>query len=288
MITKEHEQVRAGGGADFADTVAIDFCDPEHDLFGALWVTRAPNGGTSRSNVALFLAGELVANTESESDTAIGDWSAARVDGISMQSAEPLERWTVETQGTEGDLQLEIEALSAPRELPEGVAAAIGGEQYEQLCRLTGTVDAGGRTYPVRCLGRRSHWWGEFPWSRIDRWRTLYAASASGRAISAVAALPAGSKGHDAELRAAQFLDDPDALPFDDVRLSTVYGDDGMPAKVGLELWRPDDEYPQRLGGTAICGTRRERADHELAVSFFRWSIDGEPAYGCYELARRT
>ena len=129
---------------------------------------------------------------------------------------------------------------------------------------------------------------GRVPWNRIDRWRTLYAASASGRAISAVAALPAGSAGHDAEVRAAQFLDDPDALPFDDVRLSTVYGDDGMPSKVGLELWRPDDDYPQRLGGEAICGTRRERGEHELVVSFFRWSIDGEPAYGCYELARRT
>ena len=287
MITKEHEDVRAGDGADFADTVAMDFCDPEHDLFGALWLTRAPNGARSRSNVLLFLAGELVTNIQHELETAIEDWSAVRVEGISMQTAEPLARWTVQTRQDHGGLNLEIEALSVPRELPEGVPASIGVEQYEQLCRLTGTVDAAGRTYPVRCFGRRSHWWGEFPWDRIDRWRTLYAASASGRAISAVAALPAGSKGHDAEVRAAQFLDDPDALPFDDVRLSTVYGDDSMPAKVGLELWRPDDEYPQRLGGTAICGTRRERAEHELVVSFFRWSIDGEPAYGCYELARR-
>jgi hypothetical protein len=288
MITKEPEQVRAGDGGDFADAVALDFCDHEHELFGAVWLTRAPNGGLSRSNVVLFLAGDLVTNIQKESETAIQDWGAVRVDGVSMQTAEPLERWMVETQGDQGDLHLEVEALSAPRELPEGVAAAVGVEQYEQRCRLTGTVDVAGRTYPVRCLGRRSHWWGEFPWNRIDRWRTLYAASASGRAISAVAALPAGSEGHDAEMRAAQFLDDPDALPFDDVRLSTVYGDDGMPAKVGLELWRPDDEYPQRLGGSAICGTRRQRADHELVVSFFRWSIDGEPAYGCYELARRT
>jgi len=287
MITKEDEQVRAGDGADFADTVAIDFCDPEHDLFGALWLTRTPNSGRSRSNVVLFLAGELVINVQNESETVIQDWSAARAGGVSMQTAEPLERWIVETQDDHGSLHLEAEALSPPRELPDGFPAAIGVEQYEQLCRLTGTVDVAGRTYPIRCLGRRSHWWGEFPWDKIDRWRTLYAASASGRAISAVAALPAGSKGHDSEVRAAQFLDDPDALPFDDVRLSTVYGDDRMPAKVGLELWRPDDEYPQRLGGTAICGTHRDRADHEVVVSFFRWSIDGEPAYGCYELARR-
>lgn len=286
MITTEHEQARAGDGADFADTVALDFCDPEHGLFGVVWLTRLPNAGRSRAGVVLFVAGELVVSTEHEAETAIADWSGARLDGISMKTAQPLERWTLETKGERGAVRLEADALSAPRELAGGLSAGIGVEQYEQLCRLVGTVDAGGRTYPVRCLGRRVHWWGEFPWNKIERWRALYAASGTGRAISAVAALPAGSKGHDSELRAAQFLDDQDPLPFDDVRLSTVYGEDGMPSKVGLELWQPGDEYPQRLGGDAICGVRLERGGHELVVSFFRWSIDGEPAYGCYELAR--
>jgi hypothetical protein len=288
MITKEHEQVRTGDGEDFADSVALDFCDPEHDLFGAVWITRLPNAGRSRSNVVLFLAGELVASAQHEAEAAIKDWSGARLDGVSMDTGQPLEHWTLEAKSDQGGLKLEVEALSAPRELPDGVPEAIGVELYEQLCRLAGTVDVAGRTYPVRCLGRRSHWWGEVPWNRIDRWRTVYAAAASGRAISAVAALPSGSSGHDTEVRDAQFLDDPDALPFEDVRLSTVYGEDGMPAKVGLELWRPDDEYPQRLGGEVICGTCLERSSHELIVSFFRWSIDGEPAYGCYELARHT
>jgi hypothetical protein len=288
MITAEHERAKAGDGADFADAVALDFCDPEHDLFGAAWLTRLPNTGRSCSRVLVFASGELVVNTGHEADTAIPDWSGARLDGVEMRTVQPLEHWTLQTGGDQGALQLEAEAVSRPRELPDGVPAAVEVEQYEQLLRLSGTVDAGGRTYPVRCLGRRVHWWGKFSWERIARWRALYAVSGAGRAVSAVAALPAGSAGHDAELRAAQFLDDEDALPFDDVRLSTVYGEDGMPSKVGLELWRPDDEYPQRLGGVAVCGTRLERGDHELVVSFFRWSIDGEPAYGCYELARRA
>jgi hypothetical protein len=57
---------------------------------------------------------------------------------------------------------------------------------------------------------------------------------------------------------------------------------------VGLELWQPDDEFPRRLGGEAVCATRARRAGHDLVISFCRWSMDGEPAYGCYELVRRT
>jgi hypothetical protein len=288
MITAEHELARAGDGEDFADAVALDFCDPDHDLFGAVWLTRLPNAGRSRSNFVLFLAGDLVVSSQHEAETPIQDWDSARLDGVAMNTMQPLERWTLESQSEKGAVRLDVDALTGPRELPEAVPAAIGIEQYEQLCRFSGTVEIAGRTYPVRCLGRRSHWWGMFPWSRVERWRALYAAAASGRAVSAVAALPDGSKGHGSEVRAAQFLDDPDALAFEDVRLSTVFGEDSMPSKVGLELWRPDDDYPQRLGGEAICGMRIGRGSHELLVSFFRWSIDGEPAYGCYELARRT
>jgi hypothetical protein len=288
MITAEHEGARAGAGADFADVVAFDFCDPEHGLYGLAWLTRLPNAGRSRSSFVLFSAGELIENAEHEAEAAIQDWTDARLDGLRMHTTQPLERWVLETEGEQGALRLEVDALSTPRELREDVPAGIGVEQYEQLCRLSGTVDVGGHTYPVRCLGRRVHCWGEFPWSRIDRWRSLYAVSAAGRAISVIAALPAGSQGHDAELRSAQVLDDEQAPPFEDVRLSTVYRDDGLPAKVGLELWMPEEEFPRRFGGEVICGMRDERGGRELIVSFFRWSIEGEPAYGCYELVKRT
>jgi hypothetical protein len=289
MITADHERSRAGAGAQFADAVAFDFSDPKHGLFGAIWMTRLPNAGRARSSIVLFADGELVTDQEQAAETDIQDWSDARLDGVRMQTAQPLEQWKIETQGKQGALRLDVDALSLPRELPGVLSADIGIDQYEQICRLSGTIDAGGQTFGVHCLGRRVHWWGEFPWNRINRWRTVYAVSAGGRAISAVAALPNGSDGHDAELRTAQFLDDPDALPFEDVRLSTVYGEDGLPAKVGLELWASDDdEFPRRYGGEAVCGVRAERGGHELTMTFFQWSIDGEPAYGCYEVVSRA
>jgi hypothetical protein len=287
MNTAEQEHPRAGAGANFSDAVALDFCDAQHDLFGLARLTRLPNAGGSRASVALFNSGELVERLELESDAGIDDWSEARLDGVRMHAVRPLEHWVVEIESPRLGLRLDAEALSRPRALPDGMPAGVGFEQYEQLCGVSGSIDLDGRIYPVRCLGRRVHRWGELPWDRIDRWRALYAATGDGRAISVIAALPAGSKGHDAELRAAHHLDHEQPEAFEDARLSTVYGEDGLPAKVGLELWTVDDEFPRRFGGEALCGTREERGDHDLSVSFFRWLIEGEPAYGCYELARR-
>jgi hypothetical protein len=282
------EQPQNAPGAEFFDSVSIDFSDPERQLFGLGWMTRLPNAGRSRANLVLFAGGDLAEHIEREGDRPFDQWSEAGLDGIRMATAEPLERWSFEATGSETSLELKADAVTAPRvQSDRTLLDRAGIDQYEQLCNVSATVKALGRTHDVSCLGRRVHCWGTFAWGEIERWRTLYAVSASGRAISVAAALPAGSKGHGEELRGARMLDEDDPRQFEDVYLSTVYGADGLPAKAGLELWSPEDEMPQRLGGEAICAMRVERPDHELIVSFFRWSIEGEPAYGCYEVARR-
>ena len=42
--------------------------------------------------------------------------------------------------------------------------------------------------------------------------------------------------------------------PYEEVRLSTIYGADGLPRKAGAELYRPGDELPARLSGEAVLG----------------------------------
>ena len=39
------------------------------------------------------------------------------------------------------------------------------------------------------------------------------------------------------------------------MRLSTIYGADGLPRNAGAELYRPGDEFPARLSGEAISGS---------------------------------
>lgn len=289
MIGSEHERAMTGAGADFMDVVAVDFCDPDQGLSGLAWITRLPNAGRTRANALLFSEGRLIEQLELPDEGPVDDWREARVDGVRMSTAEPLERWSLEVSGADASLQLEVEAFSGPRELGEQMPAdTIGVERYEQLCKLNGTVEAQGRVYPVSCFGRRVHSWGEFAWHSIDRWRTLYAVSDAGHAISVAAALPSGGAGHGDELKAALLLDNAEQQSFDDVRLSTVFGSDGLPTKAGLELWVAGDELPRRLGGEAICGARSQGPDHELFVTFFRWSMEGVPAYGCYELVSRA
>jgi len=287
MITTDHERSRTGDGERFADTVSVDFCDGERDLFGLVWITRLPNAAVTRADAVVFARGELVERIERRQDNASESWQPARVDGISMSTVEPLERWSLEVSGAAASLSLDAVQLSAPVELGAAIADSIGVFQYEQLCKLSGMVTIGEQAHPVTCTGRRVHAWGEFAWDGIERWRTLYAASETGRAISAAAALPAGGSGHGDELRAASLIADEEIQPFEDVRISTVWTDAGLPAKAGLELGMPGDEIPQRMGGEAICTTRAERDDHFVTLSFFRWSLEGVPACGLYEVLER-
>jgi hypothetical protein len=292
MIDAEHERARSGAEPDFIDCVALDFCDPENGLAGLaglVWVTRLPNRGQARASALLFTDGELVEELDLESEKGIDDWGEARVDGVRMTTAAGLERWSLEVSGTAASLELQVDAVTPPLELLQGLPAETTGiEQYEQFCRLSGTLTAGNHPHPVNCVGRRVHWWGRFDWTAVDRWRTLYAASGEGHAVTAATALPAGGKEHGAELRVARAVGNEESPPFEDVRVSTVYASDGMPRKAGLELWTPGAEFPRRVSGEAVCGTRIRRGGHELLVNFFRWSMDGAPAYGCYEIVRRA
>jgi hypothetical protein len=289
MITADDEQAKRGTSENFTDGVAVDFCDPEHELFGLVWMTRLPGADRSRASAMIFSGGELVEDLEIEHPQAIESWEEARIDGIGMSTTAPLERWSVVARGRQFSLDLEANALIPPRELVgEEIVAMTGVEQYEQLCRLSGTIEQNGRKFPIHCLGRRVHWWGEFAWNAVERWRTLYAVSLEGRTISVAGALPTGGDGHEHEVRSARFLDADEAPTFEDVRVSTVFSEDGFPTKVGLELSQTEDEFPQRMGGEVICGARTKRGDHDMVVSFFRWSMEGEPAYGCYELVTRT
>jgi hypothetical protein len=287
MTGADREQPQGGAGERFADTVSIDFCDFEHDLFGLVWITRLPNAGRTRASALVFAEGALVETLELELEQVSEDWQLARVDGISIATLTPLEQWSVEVSGSGASLSLDAAAASSAVELHAGVADSTGISQYEQLCRLSGVVTVGRHAYPVSCTGRRVHSWGDFAWDEIDRWRTLYAASDSGRAISVAAARPAGATGHGDELRAASLIAAEEIQPFEDVRISTVWAAGGWPAKAGLELGMPGDEIPRRMGGEAIVGTRTERDGHSVTLSFFRWSLEGILACGVYEVAER-
>jgi hypothetical protein len=288
MITVEHERPQDGAGPGFFDAVSIDFCDAEHELFGLIRVARHPGQARTSALGLLFARGELVSRKSAETQGSRDDWRQAEVDGISTTTEAPLEGWRAALLDGDTGFELEARATSSPLDLNEGqtgaVAEAAGVDRYEQICTLGGQVRVKGRSISIHCLGRRQHAWGAYDWRRVERWRSIYAASEA-RGISVVSTRPAGSAGHGDELRSAQLVTGGEPpLAFEEVRISTVFGSDRLPAKAGLELFMPEDEYPKRVTGQALCAaTVDDGGEPVQSVSFFRWSLDGEPALGAYE-----
>jgi hypothetical protein len=288
MISAEHEQARTGSGPGFLDSVSIDFCDPERDTFGLVTIARRPDAPKATGIGLLFAEGALIEETSTRTDSVPPSWERAEVDGVALAVEAPLEQWRASLGGPRGGFEIEVRAASSPIELSDAAGAevsrAAGIAGYEQLCEVTGTVKLGAESRPLGGLGRRVHTWGAQDWDLLEGWRCLYAASASRQAITAAAARTAGSAGHGDELRTARLLSGEDEpRSFEDVRISTVYGEDGLPRKAGLELYFSGDEFPHRLTGESLCRTSIPLGQLRLGVSFFRWSLQGTPAFGSYQ-----
>ena len=280
MITAQDELSRAGVGERFFDCVSIDFSEPERGLFGLVRITRFPNRDASTAVAVLFAGGEPIVAERMERDAPLDSWQEAGVDGIRMETTAPLERWRLALKRDDVTVELDAAAASVPLELAPPADAGVEG--YEQLCELSGIVDAGGKLHPFRGRGRRVHRWGSLDWGRLELWRSLYASSGEA-AVLLAAVRPRGSAGHAQELTTARLLEQGTPVELENVRLSTVYSADRLPSKAGLELFRTGDELPRRAGGAAVCGATIELEHERLDLSFFRWSLEGEPAFGCYE-----
>jgi hypothetical protein len=88
---------------------------------------------------------------------------------------------------------------------------------------------------------------GEIDWDEVEALRVLGAGLGDGRAVALAALRPAGAGGHGDELVAGVLVIDGEVEELAETLLSTEYGPDGLPRRVGLELYRPDDPVPLRV-----------------------------------------
>jgi hypothetical protein len=270
MIGPQDEAPKDGSGA-FQDIVTVELCDLDRGVCALARLVRTA-GGAGSSGVALAcLDGQMVA--------ALGD--PAR---ISLETTEPLARWTCRFEHEAVVLEVELEGASPPIEFEEAITSAAGIQGYEQLCRVSGAIRVGGSRTEINGVGRRAHHWGE---PTAARRRSLYAV-AGDRAVIVTAVRPHDAAEHGAELIAAHLVR-PDSAPepFETARLSTIYDDAGRPRSAGLELLLPDAEYPRRVSGEAVCHAAADQAD-PLQAACFRWSLDGDAAQGGYHLVSAT
>lgn len=286
MIDPQHESRRPARGAGFSDAVTFAFADPRRELYG---IARLGVGGGHASALALLMRGREPVGALAEGGLPAGDdedWASFSAAGLRTTVRAPLESWSVACEGDGFAFDLIFDAISAPGEM----SAVAGGEGYEQLCRVHGTVRAGDDVLEIDGFGQRGHGWGAPDWSAIELTRTVSAWLAddvlAGVALSTVR--PAGAGGHADESIAAVLVERGEAIAVADPRLSTTYDGDGHTRRVGLELWVTEDGYPLRAAGEVLCGTSLDLGALQMDVAFLRWHAEGREGVGRYEILRRV
>jgi hypothetical protein len=115
--------------------------------------------------------------------------------------------------------------------------------------------------------------------------RVLSGRAADGSLLVLCAARPVAAAHHDEELVAAGLVDpDGEVHEVAEALLSTEYAADGSIRRLGLELYRPEADYPVRAAGDATEGSestgdglRRRRAVLDLR-------LDGSEGTALYEI----
>lgn len=290
-VSVADEAPRTSEDPAFRDAVTFAFGDPAASVFG---LARVGLGGGGASGFAVVYAGGELAGASTEAAAAgelVDTWDEVQAAGVRTAVVEPLEAWTATYDGADAGFGLRFEAASAPAVLdPEDPVARAGGmEGYEQLCSVTGTVRAGGRSVDVRCLGQRGHLWGTPDWSRIELARTLSAWTGDDRAVTLTAVRPARAKHHDEEAVSGFLFEGGEPLSVFDARLSTTYDGELRQRRAGLELWMQEEGgYARRAAGEALCGTTLELGGLRLDSAFFRWWMEGREGVGRYDVLRRV
>ncbi len=113
---------------------------------------------------------------------------------------------------------------------------------------------------------------GELDWDEVERVRVVSARLDDGRLLAIAALTPAGSENHGQELIAGAIGDHQGFARLDQALVSTEYGADGLPRRIGLELSGSADALAMRITGQVAAiasdeagGVKRTSASLALA-----------------------
>ncbi|MDA0181630.1 hypothetical protein OJ997_15095 [Solirubrobacter phytolaccae] len=260
------------------DAVTFSWADVDAGLYGLARVATGMGGDGEVSSSALAV-GFLGRET-------LGAIVTSPAEDLQAVTDEPLARWTLRGAG-ELDFELTFEALTAPVGYSgrQALVKAGGMEGYEQLCRVTGTME--GRS--VDGLGQRGRAWGNPDWDKIVLTRAVGAwfDDGTGVALGLVRSTKAAHHADEAAWGASFSAEESHEV--DEVRLSTTTDEDARQIRAGLELYLDKDaEYPYRGMGEVLTGSTLELGALRMDVAFFRWHIEGRTGIGRYDLIRRT
>jgi hypothetical protein len=119
---------------------------------------------------------------------------------------------------------------------------------------------------------------GELDWDELKRVRVLSGRLGDGLAVAAAELLPRGAEGHGEGPIAGILLADGESEELTEILLSTEYGPESAPRRLGLELYRAGAEIPLRIAGDAKGGESTESGGvrNDRVIFELRWgSVDG-------------
>lgn len=239
---------------------ALAFSDSASELWGAAWI---PPGSSATA---------VISTGGRASSIAAG-----------LEGDEPSEAWRLAL----GDSTLVLEGLSDP------VQDDASPSDFDQLCRVTGTLPVDGQTREVSCLGWRSARSLGVRTADVASLRQVAAWFGPDDGFALLALRSPRAKGQDADTMFASMFAPSDLGSVVDPRLSTTYADSGEPVRAGVELWLqagedPDQQYPRRAVGQSVRAPARWMVnDLALQAQAFHWHAGEREGPGIYLLARR-
>jgi anti-anti-sigma regulatory factor len=227
---------------------------------------------------------------------ACANGSATNVVLAELHGSDATEPWRLE-----GDAVSLLLTPAAPA--VHGGGEDVGVESLDQLCSVSGSLTLDGSEHQISCLGWRSTADSTIDLSAIDSFRQTSGWFEAPAGLALLSLRPRKARGHDADLIAAAVLEPEDTAPMAvaDPRLSTTYDADGLPTRVGLELWLElegsdayeDDGAEQQISRRAAAeaigaAVEWEVRDFQLHAVQLRWHSRGSDGAGVYLLAQHA
>jgi hypothetical protein len=196
--------------------------------------------------------------------------------GVELGDGERGGSATVALDGAKAELDLT--PLAGPLE----VAGELTGGAELTLCRALGDVEGPGGRSEIACLAVASRPTATPSESAVIH-RSIAIVLADGGLVAILAARPRDAAGHGEEEVAAAMLDPGGEAAVAEALLSTEYHEISRHRRANLELSR-EGRPALRAAGAIICGATIESSGPRIETAFFRWSLDGTPGIGRYEI----
>jgi hypothetical protein len=174
--------------------------------------------------------------------------------------------------------ELDLSPLAGPLEV---TGEQTGGAELT-LCRALGDVEGPGGRSEIACLAVASRPTAAASDSAMVH-RSIAIVLADGGLVAVLAARPPDAAGHGEEEVAAAMLEPGGEAAVAEALLSTEYDESGRHRRANLELSR-EGQPALRAAGAIICGATLEPTGPRIETAFFRWSVDGRPGIGRYEI----